>query len=34
MLGYAIHDSLGAGGGYLGMIELQDPLEWMASDRQ
>jgi ectoine hydroxylase-related dioxygenase (phytanoyl-CoA dioxygenase family) len=31
VLGYAIHDTLGHGGGYLGMVELQDPLERLAS---
>lgn len=27
LLGYAIHDALGKGGGYLGMIDLRDPME-------
>ncbi|MDT4943264.1 MAG: hypothetical protein QOJ34_3353 [Pseudonocardiales bacterium] len=31
LLGYAIHDTLEQGGGYLGMLELQDPMAMMAS---
>jgi hypothetical protein len=31
LLGYAIHDTLEAGGGYLGMLELQDPIAMLAS---
>jgi hypothetical protein len=31
LLGYAIHDTLEAGGGYLGMLELQDPMALLAS---
>ncbi|MBM3672658.1 MAG: mitomycin antibiotic biosynthesis protein [Actinobacteria bacterium] len=27
LLGYAIHDSIGRGGGYLGMVRMQDPVE-------
>jgi ectoine hydroxylase-related dioxygenase (phytanoyl-CoA dioxygenase family) len=27
LLGYAIHDSIGRGGGYLGMVKMQDPVE-------
>ena len=30
LLGYAIHDSIGRGGGYLGMVRMQDPVELMA----
>jgi len=30
LLGYAMHDSLGRGGGYLGMLRMQDPVELMA----
>jgi hypothetical protein len=30
LLGYAIHDGLAIGGGYLGAVELQDPLELLA----
>jgi ectoine hydroxylase-related dioxygenase (phytanoyl-CoA dioxygenase family) len=31
LLGYAVHDALPAGGGYLGAVELQDPVELLAS---
>jgi ectoine hydroxylase-related dioxygenase (phytanoyl-CoA dioxygenase family) len=27
LLGYAAHDALASGGGYLGTVELQDPVE-------
>jgi ectoine hydroxylase-related dioxygenase (phytanoyl-CoA dioxygenase family) len=30
LLGYAAHDALAAGGGYLGTVEVQDPVELMA----
>jgi ectoine hydroxylase-related dioxygenase (phytanoyl-CoA dioxygenase family) len=30
LLGYAIHDSIGRGGGYLGMVRMQDPVELLA----
>ena len=30
LLGYAIHDSIGSGGGYLGMVRMQDPVELLA----
>ena len=30
LLGYAIHDSIGRGGGYLGMVRMQDPVDLMA----
>jgi ectoine hydroxylase-related dioxygenase (phytanoyl-CoA dioxygenase family) len=32
LLGFSAHDALSAGGGYLGMLELQDPVEIMARD--
>jgi ectoine hydroxylase-related dioxygenase (phytanoyl-CoA dioxygenase family) len=31
LLGYAAHDGLAAGGGYLGAVEVQDPVELLAS---
>jgi len=30
LLGYSIHDSIGRGGGYLGMVRMQDPVELLA----
>jgi hypothetical protein len=27
LLGYAVHDSIPRGGGYLGMVNMQDPVE-------
>ena len=30
LLGYAIHDSIARGGGYLGMVRMQDPVELLA----
>ncbi len=30
LLGYAVHDSIGRGGGYLGMVRMQDPVDLMA----
>jgi ectoine hydroxylase-related dioxygenase (phytanoyl-CoA dioxygenase family) len=30
VLGYAMHDSMQNGGGYLGMVRMQDPVELMA----
>jgi hypothetical protein len=30
LLGYAVHDSIPRGGGYLGMVRMQDPVELMA----
>ena len=30
VLGYALHDSIGRGGGYLGMVRMQDPVELLA----
>jgi hypothetical protein len=31
VLGYAVHDSIPRGGGYLGMVALSDPVELLAS---
>ena len=30
LLGYAVHDSIPRGGGYLGMVRSQDPVELLA----
>jgi ectoine hydroxylase-related dioxygenase (phytanoyl-CoA dioxygenase family) len=30
VLGYAVHDSIARGGGYLGMVRMQDPVELFA----
>ena len=30
LLGYAVHDALAAGGGYLGAVSVQDPVELLA----
>ncbi|GMU79368.1 MAG: hypothetical protein AMXMBFR46_21600 [Acidimicrobiia bacterium] len=30
LIGYAIHDSIGRGGGYLGMVRMQDPVDLLA----
>ncbi len=30
VLGYAVHDNIGRGGGYLGMYRMQDPVELLA----
>jgi ectoine hydroxylase-related dioxygenase (phytanoyl-CoA dioxygenase family) len=30
LIGYAVHDSIDRGGGYLGMVRMQDPVELMA----
>jgi ectoine hydroxylase-related dioxygenase (phytanoyl-CoA dioxygenase family) len=30
LLGYSVHDAIGRGGGYLGMVNLQDPVELLA----
>ena len=30
LLGYALHDSISRGGGYLGMVRMQDPVELLA----
>ena len=31
LLGYAAHDAIASGGGYLGAVELQDPIELLAN---
>jgi ectoine hydroxylase-related dioxygenase (phytanoyl-CoA dioxygenase family) len=31
VLGYATHDSISRGGGYLGMVRMQDPVDLLAS---
>ena len=33
MLGYAVHDAIASGGGYLGMVGLRDPVELMAEGK-
>jgi ectoine hydroxylase-related dioxygenase (phytanoyl-CoA dioxygenase family) len=30
LLGYAVHDAIAAGGGYLGMVRMRDPMELLA----
>jgi ectoine hydroxylase-related dioxygenase (phytanoyl-CoA dioxygenase family) len=30
LLGYAAHDAIATGGGYLGTVEVQDPVELIA----
>jgi ectoine hydroxylase-related dioxygenase (phytanoyl-CoA dioxygenase family) len=30
LLGYSVHDSIARGGGYLGMVRMQDPVELLA----
>ena len=32
LLGYAVHDSIPRGGGYLGMVRMQDPVELLSRD--
>jgi ectoine hydroxylase-related dioxygenase (phytanoyl-CoA dioxygenase family) len=32
LLGYAVHDGIPRGGGYLGMVHMQDPVELLARD--
>jgi ectoine hydroxylase-related dioxygenase (phytanoyl-CoA dioxygenase family) len=32
LLGYAVHDALADGGGYLGMVRMRDPMELLADD--
>jgi ectoine hydroxylase-related dioxygenase (phytanoyl-CoA dioxygenase family) len=32
LLGYAVHDSISRGGGYLGMVRMQDPVELLGRD--
>src|ERR1700722_2862760 len=33
LLGYAVHDSISRGGGYLGMVNMQDPVELLRQQR-
>ena len=33
VLGYAVHDAIASGGGYLGMVALRDPVELMAEGK-
>ena len=33
LLGYAVHDAIAAGGGYLGTVDLVNPVELMATGR-
>jgi ectoine hydroxylase-related dioxygenase (phytanoyl-CoA dioxygenase family) len=33
VLGYAVHDAIASGGGYLGMVGLRDPVELMAEGK-
>jgi ectoine hydroxylase-related dioxygenase (phytanoyl-CoA dioxygenase family) len=33
LLGYAVHDALSVGGGYLGAVEVQDPVELIAAGK-
>jgi ectoine hydroxylase-related dioxygenase (phytanoyl-CoA dioxygenase family) len=33
VLGYAVHDAIERGGGYLGMLDLRDPVEMLAEGR-
>jgi len=32
LLGYAVHDGISRGGGYLGMVSMQDPVELLGRD--
>jgi ectoine hydroxylase-related dioxygenase (phytanoyl-CoA dioxygenase family) len=32
LLGYAVHDAIADGGGYLGMVRMRDPMELLATD--
>jgi ectoine hydroxylase-related dioxygenase (phytanoyl-CoA dioxygenase family) len=32
VLGYAVYDGISRGGGYLGMVRMQDPVDLLASD--
>jgi len=32
LLGYAVHDAIADGGGYLGMVRMRDPMELLAED--
>jgi hypothetical protein len=33
LLGYAAHDAIASGGGYLGAVDLLDPIELMAQGK-
>jgi ectoine hydroxylase-related dioxygenase (phytanoyl-CoA dioxygenase family) len=33
LLGYALHDSISRGGGYLGMVQMQDPVDLLAKGK-
>ena len=33
LLGYAVHDAIADGGGYLGMVRMRDPMELLANDQ-
>jgi ectoine hydroxylase-related dioxygenase (phytanoyl-CoA dioxygenase family) len=33
LLGYAVHDAIADGGGYLGMVRMRDPMELLAADQ-
>jgi hypothetical protein len=33
LLGWAAHDALSAGGGYLGTVDLRDPVDLLAEGR-
>jgi ectoine hydroxylase-related dioxygenase (phytanoyl-CoA dioxygenase family) len=33
LLGYAVHDAIASGGGYLGTVAVQDPVELIAAGR-
>ena len=32
LLGYAVHDAIDSGGGYLGAVELRDPITLLANE--
>jgi len=33
LLGYSVHNSIPRGGGYLGMVRMQDPIELLEQGR-
>jgi hypothetical protein len=33
LLGYAVHDAIAVGGGYLGAVDLLDPVELLAQGK-
>jgi ectoine hydroxylase-related dioxygenase (phytanoyl-CoA dioxygenase family) len=33
LLGYAVHDAIADGGGYLGMVRMRDPMDLLANDQ-